>query len=149
MNNNGKSNIIFLILIPAFFIVSLIVVDTFVSYIQNKKFKNITEEIIREVMSNDELYEDEYYDEIKRLYEFNNYDTDDLVVDADGYSVRVDNEYNYFGIISSLTNKRGEDTDVNIFGIKFRVKKSSKVIVSVEAKYNYDDEIEINFIEEE
>jgi len=148
MNNSGKSNIIFLILIPLFFIISLVIVDTFVSFSQTKKYKMITENIIKEVMTNDELYLDEYYDEIKRLYELNNYETDSLVVDANEYSLRIDNEHSYFGIISSLTNRHGEETIINIFGTNFRVKKSSKVIINVEAKYNYEDELEINYIEE-
>jgi len=149
MNNNGKSNIIFLILIPLFFIISIIIVDTFVSFSQNKKFKKTTENIINDVMTNDEIYEDEYYSEIKRLYELNNYETDSLVVNYDGYSLRIDNEHSYFGIISSLTNRNGEDDIINILGIEFKVKKSSKVILSVEARYNYDNELEINYLEEE
>lgn len=149
MSNNGKSNIIFLILIPLFFIISIIIVDTFVSFSQNKKFKIITENIIKDVISKDEIYEDEYYSEIKRLYELNNYETDSLVVNYDGYSLRIDNEHSYFGIISSLTNRNGEDDIINILGIEFKVKKSSKVILSVEARYNYDDELEINYLEEE
>lgn len=149
MNNNGKSNIIFIILIPLFFIISLIIVDTFFNFSQTKKYKIVTENIIKEVMNNEELYEDEYYNEIKRLYELNNYETDSLVVEANEYSLRIDNEHSYFGIISSLTNRQGEDTVINILGLDFNVKKSSKVIISVEAKYNYEGELEINYLEEE
>jgi len=149
MNNDGKSNIIFIILIPLFFIISIIIVDTFVSYSQNKKFKIITENIIKDVMTNDELYEEDYYNEIKRLYKLNNYNTDSLVVDANEYNLRLDNEHSYFGIISSLTNRQGEDDIINILGIDFKVKKSSKVIISIEARYNYEDELEINYLEEE
>ena len=149
MKSNGKSNIIFLILIPIFLIISLIIVDTFVSYAENKKYRGITENIIKDVMSNEELYEEDYYNEIKRLYELNNYETDSLVVDGDSYSLRIDNEHSYFGIISSLTNRSAEDTVIKILGIDFKVKKSSKVIISAEARYNYEDELEIIFIEEE
>ena len=149
MNNNGKSNIIFLILIPVFFLVSLVIVDTFNSYTQNKRFKVITKKIIKDVMTNDELYEDEYFDEIKRLYELNNYETDSLVVDANEYSLSLDNEHSYFGIISSLTNKHGADTNINILGIDFRAKKSSKVVIRSEARYNNDGDLEITFLEEE
>ena len=149
MNNDGKLNIVFIIIIPVFFILSLVIVDTFFNYTQTKKYKKITENIIKEVMNNDELSEDEYYDEIKRLYELNNYETDSLVVNANSYSLRLDNEHAYFGIISSITNRRGEDTVINILGIEFKVKKSSKVIISAEARYNYEDELEINFLEEE
>ena len=149
MDKNGKSNIIFLILIPLFFVISIIIVDTFFSYSQNKKFKIITENIIKDVMSNEELYEDDYHNEIKRLYELNNYKTDNLVVNYDGYSLRIDNEHSYFGIISSLTNRSAEDDIINILDIEFKVKKSSKVIISVEARYNYENELEINYLEKE
>jgi len=148
MNNNGKSNIIFIILIPLFFILSLFIVDTFVSYNQNRKYKAITENIVKDVMSNDKLYEDEYYKKIKRLYEINGYETDSLIVDANENSIRIDNEHSYFGIISSLTNK-GKKTKVKFLGIEFNANKSSRLFISVEAKYNYDGELEIIFLEEE
>ena len=99
-------------------------------------------------MTNKELDEDEYYNEIKRLYEQKNYETDNLVVDANSYLVRVDNEHSYFGIISSLTDRTGEDGEISIFGVKFNVKKASKVFFRAEAKYN-DNELEINLLEEE
>ncbi len=149
MNNNGKSGVVFLILIPIFFVLSLIITDTFISYNENKRYKKVTEDIITEVMNNDKLDYEEYYDEIKRLYEFNNYETDMLVVNANNYNINVDNEHRYFGIISSLTNKEGEDTQVKILGVEFNVKKGSKTIVRVEAKRNSNDEIEFNYIEEE
>lgn len=149
MNNNGKSNIIFLILIPVFFIVALIIMDTFISYSENKRYKSVTEDIISEVMNNDKLDHEEYYNEIKRLYELNNYETDMLVVDANSYSVNIDNEHRYFGLFSSLTNRSGEDTIVKILGIEFNAKKSSKIRINIEARRNSYDEIEFNYIEEE
>lgn len=147
MNNKGKS-IVNIILIPIIFIISIIILDTYINFIQNKKFKMVTKDIIVAVMENKEISIDDYDEQLKRLYELNNYETDSLVVDANEYSVKVSNEHVYFGIISSLTNKSIKDDIVNILGIDFKVKKSSKAMVEVEAKYNYDNEIEINFIEE-
>ena len=147
MNNKGKSNIIFILLMPVFFIVTIIFVDTMVSYNTTKTYKNVTENIIREVLENDEIEYEEYYDEIKKLYEKKNYETNMLVVTANEYKVSVDNEHSYFGLLSSLTNKNGEDTQISIFGIKFNVKKGSKTSISVEAKYNYDDELVFEYME--
>lgn len=148
MDKTGKSNVIFLILIPIFFIISLIIVDTFISYSENKRYKKITEQIILEVMNDDNLSIDDYYDEIKRHYEMNNFETDMLIVDASGYSVHIENEHRYFGIISSITNKDGEDEIVKILGVEFNVKKSSKAIIKIEAIKN-NEEIEFNYTETE
>ena len=71
-----------------------------------------------------------------------------LVVNANDYRVSVDNEFSYFGVISSLTNRSGEDTKIEILGVEFNVKKSSKTTLSVEAKYNYDDELVFEYVEE-
>lgn len=147
MNNNGKSNFILILLIPIFFIITLIIVDTFVSYLTNKNYKRVTENIIREVMENEDLDYEEYYDEIKRLYKINNYDTDMLAVSADEYKVTVDNEHKYFGIISSITNRSGEDAKVNILGVEFNVKKGSKISISVEAKYDYNNELVFEYVD--
>ena len=65
MNKNGKSNFIFIILIPIFLIFTIIFVDTLNSYTINKRFKIDTENIIREVMENDEIHYEEYYVVIK------------------------------------------------------------------------------------
>ena len=109
--------------------------------------EKITENIIYEVMNNNDLYYDEYYDEIKRLYEFNNYETDMLVVEASDYKVTIDNEHKFFGLISSLTNKTTDYTMINLLGLEFKVKKSSKITISVEAKFNSEDEIELEYVE--
>ena len=144
MKNNS---VIFIILIPIFFILTLIVIDTFVSYNTTKTYKSVTESIIKDVINNKELEYEDYYKEIKRQYELHNYETNMLTVSADEYRVTVDNEHNYYGIISSMTNKNGEDTEVSILGIKFQVKKGSKISISVEAKYNYDNELIFEYME--
>lgn len=146
MNKYGKSNFVFILLIPIFLILTLIVVDTIISYTQTKNFKSVTESIITQVMSDDDFEYEEYYDEIKRLYEYYNYETDMLVVSADEYKVTVDNEHSYFGLFSSLTNRNGEDTKISILGVEFNVKKGSKISISVEASYNYDDELVFEYV---
>lgn len=136
MKNNGKSNIIFLILIPIILIATLIIIDTLISYGVNKKFKNDTETIIKDVLTNDELNYDEYYDEIKRLYEKKNYDTERLVVESDNYNFYLENEYNYFNLFSSLKNTKNKKEYVTILGFTFKAKRNSKAFIKVNANYD-------------
>ena len=142
MNKYGKGSIVFVILIPIFIILSLVIVDTFVSYMENKKFKSTTEKIITDTMNNSDIYYDEYFDEIKKAYERNNYETDLLVVDANDYEVYVENEHNYFGLFTSLKNHASKQGEIKIFGVVFKAKKNSKSFVKVTAKYNSDGNIE-------
>lgn len=136
MKNNGKSSIIFLILIPLILIVTLIIIDTIISYGVNKKFKRDTETIIKDVLTNDELNYDEYYNEIKRLYEKKNYDTERLVVESDDYNFYLENEYNYFNLFSSLKNTTNKKEYVTILGFTFKAKRNSKAFIKVNADYD-------------
>lgn len=145
MNNNGKANGVFLLLIPVLFIITLIVVDTMFSYIENNKLKKTTENIITEVMNDSEISVEDYYEEIKKRYERNNYNTEMLVVDATDYNVYVENEHSYFGIFSSLTSKKSVESKIKIFGVTFKVKKNSVARIKVDARFNYEDEIEFEF----
>ena len=147
MNKSGKSSFIFILLIPIFLIGTLIVVDTIISYNQKKLYKEITEKIITQVMEDDDFEYEEYYDEIKRLYEYYKYEKKMLVVDANETKVTVDNEHNYFGLFSSLTNRSGEDTIISILGVEFKAKKGSKISLSVEASYDSDDKIVFEYME--
>lgn len=147
MNKNGSGNVIFILLIPIFIIVTLIVLDTAVSYNQSKNYKTLTENIIKEVASNEDIYYEDYYKEIKRIYEYKGYETDMLVVDANEYKIYVENEHLYHGIFSSLFGT-GKEEIVKLFGLlDFKLKKSSKTTLKVEARYNQDDELEFEYVE--
>lgn len=145
MNKNGKSNIVFLLLIPIILVLTLIVVDTIISYTNNKSYKKITENIIKEVMSDETLDVQEYSDEIKKKYERLGYDTEMLVVEANSYDVYVENEYAYFGLFSSFSNRLGEETEIKILGVPFKVRKNSVMRLKVTASYNYGDELEFEY----
>ncbi len=143
MNNKGKSNIIFIILIPLFIVIALLIVDTVNSYSENNRYKHITENIIKDTINSD-LDSTEYYDEIKRLYKLNNYEVDSLVVDANDYEVNVINEHNYFSLLTSLKKSFNETTEIKILGITFKVKKNSKTIIKVKAN-KIDNEIKFTY----
>lgn len=145
MNKLGKSDIKFILLIPLILIATLIVVDTLISYSENKRFKTITEEIIKGTMEDDNIEYSEYYDEIKKQYEKNDYDTDMLVVEANSYSVYVENEHKYFGLLSSLKNSINEKQQVKLLGITFNLRKNSKALVKVTAKYDYNNNLTFEY----
>lgn len=145
MNKLGKSDIKFILLIPFILLATLIVVDTLISYSENKRFKTITEEIIKGTMEDDNIEYSEYYDEIKKQYEKNDYDTDMLVVEANSYSVYVENEHKYFGLLSSLRNSINEKQQVKFLGITFNLRKNSKALVKVTAKYDYNNNLTFEY----
>lgn len=143
MNNSGKGNGLMILLIPVFLIVILIITDTVISYSQNKSYKRVTEEVIEEVLSNENITVEQYKDEIKRVYERRNYSTVGLYVEADEDRLYVENEHLYFGLFTSF-KKHGEDIEVKLLGIEyltFRLKKASKTFVKVEVTYDEDGEL--------
>ena len=147
MNNNGKSNIIFLIFIPLFFIVALIILDTVFSYVQNKNLKSVTEKVISEVIKSDEINETDYIIEIKNAYIRNGIDTDMLDIEISNNKLVLVNQHRYFGIFSSLSNKMGDKTEIEILGIKFILKKNSVARVNVSVENINDDELVFEYSE--
>ena len=145
MNHNGKASSVFLVLVPIIFVLTLIVVDTMFSYLENNRLKKTTENIIREVMNDDEIIIDDYYDEIKKRYERKGYNTEMLVVEADNYNVYVENEHSYFGVFSFLTSKKNIESKVKILGVTFKVKKNSVARIKVNASFNYENELEFEY----
>lgn len=145
MNSSGKSSASFLALIPLFFVISLIVIDTLFSYVENKRFKNLTENIIKEVMANEDIDIEDYNEEIKKSYERNGYETDMLVVEANDYDVYIENEHNYFGIFSAFRNTKSEESKIKILGITFKVRKNSVARIKVRASFNYSDELNFEY----
>lgn len=151
MNKYGKGNVIFIILIPVFMVISLIVIDTVLSYNQEKAFKKVTEKVISETVSDNYLDYDEYYERMKRLYELYGYETEMLLVDANEYQIYVENEHLYVGIFSSLFGS-GKEEIVKLFGIlDFKLKKGSKVSLKVEARLDEenDNKLEFEYIKSE
>lgn len=141
MGNSGKSSTTLLVLIPVFFVISLIVVDTIFNYTENKRFKSTTEKIIREVLNDSEINYENYKNEIKRRYERNGYETEMLVVESNDYDVYVENEHIYFGIFSSIFNKKNKESEIKILGVPFKIRKNSVAQIKVNATYDYNNEI--------
>lgn len=145
MNNDGKINILF-VLIPVFLIVTLILVDTLISFSENKTFRAVTEDIIKSTLEDDNIDSSEYLNEIKRKYSEKNYDTEMLVVNEEGNGIYLENENKYFGLLSSLKTSKSKKEKVDIFGITFNLRKNSKSIIKVKAYYDYDDNLKFDYV---
>lgn len=145
MNKYGKGGAIFIVLIPIILIITLVVVDTIISYTTTKTYQKITENILTEIITNPEIEIEDYNDEIKRAYERKGYETDMLVVEANSYDVYVENEHRYFGLFSSLSNNKGDKGEIKILGVTFKVKKNSVTRLKVTATYNSEDELEFEY----
>ena len=68
-----------------------------------------------------------------------------LVVEANSYSVYVENEHKYFGLLSSLRNSINEKQQVKLLGITFNLRKNSKAFVKVTAKYDYNNNLTFEY----
>lgn len=145
MNNDGKINILF-VLIPVFLIVTLILVDTLISFSENKTFRVVTEDIIKSTLEDDNIDSSEYLNEIKRKYSEKNYDTEMLVVNEEGNGIYLENENKYFGLLSSLKTSKSKKEKVDIFGITFNLRKNSKSIIKVKAYHDYDDNLKFDYV---
>ncbi len=143
--SSDKSKVFSLLLIPLFLVFGAIVIDTGISMYQSHKLKSDTESFINEVVSRDDLDYTEYENEIRRIYERYNYETDMLVVSASSNKIYVENEHKYSGIFTSLFYKSKEENieEKKILGIPFHISKNSKAFVKVEA--TIDDKGNINF----
>lgn len=144
----SSGGIITLLLIPVFLVLILVIIDTIVGYTQNKTFKEVTERVIEEVVSNEDIAVEDYSAEIKRVYERRGYKTDGLVVDATEDKIYVENDMMYFGIFTSL-KKYGEEIYIPLFGIEqltFKLKKGSKAFVRVEATFDENNELVFEYL---
>ena len=168
MNNSGSVKSKLIILIPIFIIIILLIVDTFISLLENNRFKKDTELIITEVMNRSDISFEDYEYEIKKLYELKKYSTENLVVENNSDSLYVENDNKYFGLFSSLktynyiTNnvkflwfnipiiKSIKKIDKNyenvkLFGLTFKVRKGSRSLVRVTALKDYEGKIEFRY----
>lgn len=141
MNKYGKGGTIFIVLIPVILIVTLVVVDTIISFTTIKTYQKVTENILNEIINDPEIDAEEYSDEIKRAYERKGYETDMLVVEANSYDVYVENAHEYFNLFSSLSNGKGDEGEIKILGVTFKVKKNSVARLKVTATYNYENKL--------
>ena len=145
-SNSGKSHVFFIIIIPLVLILGAILVDTWISYSTNKKFRLTTETILNDMIEVEGITPEEYEDYIRRAYERNDYKTDNLVVEASTDRIYVENDMQYSGIFSSLFYKNKNTVEKVIFGVRARVSENSKAFIKCEATYGSDGKLVFKYI---
>ena len=66
MNKYGKGGAIFIVLIPIILVMTFLIFDTIIGFITNKNYEKVTEKILTEIMTDEELGVEDYNEEIKR-----------------------------------------------------------------------------------
>ena len=114
-NNKGQSGLVFIILIPIFFIIVAFLYDNILIITTNKAYREISESIITDVLTNS------YYDkaeQVKNLYEKNKMEIEQLNAQYDGEYLTVYNVHTYpsfFGVAIGVKSYR---TEVNLIAYK-------------------------------
>lgn len=108
-NSKGQSGAIFIILIPIVFIILAFVYDSAMSVIENKKFKQTTDNILTDVLTNS--YSD-YEETIKELFEQNGYEIEQLSYDYDGEKITVYNSHTYTSFFGQIIGIKSYRTQV-------------------------------------
>lgn len=118
MDRKGQSTVIFIILIPVFIIITTLIVDTGINMYNEKKLKNVTEDVLTNLLESD-LSEDKYYNRAKNIYETNDIDTDFLSINVT-YDNRIElyNSTIYYSFLGTLLNRGNHQTVVEAEGYK-------------------------------
>ena len=107
MNRNGKGAI-FIIIIPIIFAILAFLYDNILMITTSKAYREVTDLIINDVLSNSYTNKEE---EVKRLFEEKNMETDQLNVNFDGEYLTVYNVHSYpsfFGTVLGINTYRTE-----------------------------------------
>ena len=113
MNKNGQALVLFIVLIPVFLVLTAIFVDKGINSYNDRRFRNITEDIMEELLNNDILnnvtYDNE--DEVKEIlkkqatmiYDANEIGVEFLTIEIGyGNEVTLFNTYEHYSFMNSL-----------------------------------------------
>ena len=102
MNNKGQSTIIFVILIPIFIIFAVLIADTAINIYNDKKLKNITEEVLTDILENN-VSEEKIESRARIIYEENDIDTEYLNIEiSSDKKIKIYNSTLYYSVINSI-----------------------------------------------
>lgn len=110
-NNHGQSGALFIIIIPIIFIVLAFIYDNVMIIITNNKYNLVSKEIVKEVLTNS--YNDKA-EEVKKLYEKNNYEIDMLVVSYENEVLKVYNSHSYPSFFGNVLGIKSYRTEINL-----------------------------------
>lgn len=121
MNKHGQTLIAFIILLPILISLLALVIDIGLITSEKKELEEVSKTIIKEVIYNLE----ENDKNINELYKKNNIPTDNLKIDINKNSIRLQNEYEIKSIFGNIIGIKKYDIKLDITGI---LKDNNKII---------------------
>ena len=105
MDRKGQSAVLFIILIPVFLLIAGLVVDMGINIYNEKKIKNVTEDVLINLLENN-VEEDKIKDKAILIYDNNNIDTEYLQIEKSyGDKITIINSNEYYSFMNSILNK--------------------------------------------
>ena len=138
MNKKGQALILFIVLIPVFFVITAILVDLGINTYYEKKINNISEDIVFALLDNDDLktvtYENEeevreqLMEEAIMLYDLNEINTDNLSIEM-GYGSEFTffNTYDHYSFMNSLFGRGNGKRQISV-KIDCSIENGEKII---------------------
>jgi len=125
MDRKGQALVLFIVLIPIFLILSIVLVDMGINTHNEKKLKNVTQDVMEILLDDKTIYDINYNNreeinenlkkEAERIYFANDIDTDDLFVEVT-YAGRIElsNTISHYSFMNSLLGKGNGERTVTI-----------------------------------
>lgn len=136
MDRKGQSAVLFIILIPVFLLIAVLVVDMGINVYNEKKLKNVTEDVLINLLENN-VEEDKIKDKATLIYENNNIDTEYLQIEksyGDKITIIISNEY--YSFMNSILNKGNGKRQTTVEASGYI--NNGQVIITFEGE-NYED----------
>lgn len=146
MDRKGQAALVLIILIPVFMVLAAIIIDTGINMYYDKKLKNVTEDVVTNLLENENIKEidsenEEQIEEIikkaKKIYEDNKINTESLYIEfAYGERIILSNTHIYYSFMNSLFNKGNGNRQIFI---EVEAYKDSKGEIVIEYKGWYNE----------
>lgn len=135
MDRKGQAALIFIILIPVFMVLAAIIIDTGINMYYEKKLKNITEDVVTNLLENEKLEDlntedqEELIKKAKKIYEDNKINTESLYIEFTyGERIILSNTHTYYSFMNSLFNKGNGNRQIFIEVEAYKDSQSKIVI---------------------
>lgn len=123
MNKHGQTLIVFVILIPLMLAIAAFVVDIGIVVSNKSHLKEVTEMVIRDNINN--LSNENLDNNIKKVFEKNDIEIDNLVINSSNNSLRINNLTKVESIFGSIIGIKEYEIKVDIEGYL----ENNKVII--------------------
>lgn len=133
MDKKGQSAVIFIILIPVFLIITAIVVDMGINSYNEKKLKNVTEDVLEVLVESEKLEVEELKKSAVRIYEDNDIGCEYLYIEVlYDNKIKISNNYVYYSFMNSLFNRGNGNRQINVEAIGY--KDNDKLVIEFEGE---------------